>query len=182
MNLHDLKPARGATHRRKRVGRGESSGKGKTSGRGSKGQLARGSVPPWFEGGQMPIQRRVPKWGGFTNRNRIEYSIVNLGRLDDSFEGGEVVTPEALQEKGLVRKGRPVKVLARGEIAKALTVRAQRFSRQAKDKIEAAGGSIEEIVPSRSKPREGKQNAKGEIVPSRSKPREGKQNAKGDLV
>jgi len=145
MKLHDLKPAPGAKHRRKRVGRGNSSGTGKTSGRGQKGQKARGSVPPWFEGGQMPIQRRVPKWGGFTNTNRVEFAVVNIGRLDDAFEAGEAVTPEALSGKRLVRKGRPVKVLARGEITKALTVRAHKFSKEAKDKIQAAGGSVEVI-------------------------------------
>jgi large subunit ribosomal protein L15 len=145
MRLHDLKPAPGAKHRRKRVGRGNASGTGKTSGRGQKGQKARGSVPAWFEGGQMPIQRRVPKWGGFTNRERVEYAVVNLGRLDDEFEGGETVTPDALSGKRLVRKGRPVKVLARGDVTKALTVRAHKFSKQARDKIQAAGGSAEVI-------------------------------------
>jgi large subunit ribosomal protein L15 len=145
MRLHDLKPAPGAKHRRKRVGRGNASGTGKTSGRGQKGQKARGSVPAWFEGGQMPIQRRVPKWGGFTNRERVEYAVVNLGRLDDEFEVGETVTPDALSGKRLVRKGRPVKVLARGDVTKALTVRAHKFSKQARDKIQAAGGSAEVI-------------------------------------
>jgi large subunit ribosomal protein L15 len=145
MKLHELKPAPGAKHRPKRVGRGNSSGTGKTSGRGMKGQKARGSIPPWFEGGQMPLQRRVPKWGGFTPRNRVEYALVNVGRLDDSFDAGETVTPEAMQGKQLVRKGRPVKVLAQGEITKALTIRAHRFSKQAKDKIQAAGGNAEVI-------------------------------------
>jgi large subunit ribosomal protein L15 len=93
----------------------------------------------------MPIQRRVPKWGGFTNRERVEYAVVNLGRLDDEFEGGETVTPDALSGKRLVRKGRPVKVLARGDVTKALTVRAHKFSKQARDKIQAAGGSAEVI-------------------------------------
>ena len=145
MKLHELKPARGAKHRRKRVGRGNSSGTGKTSGRGQKGQKARGSVPAWFEGGQMPIQRRVPKWGGFTNRERVEFEVVNVGRLDDAFEGGETVTPEALVGKGIVRKGRPVKVLAQGELTKALTIKANKFSKQAAEKIQAAGGSVEVI-------------------------------------
>jgi large subunit ribosomal protein L15 len=145
MKLHDLKPARGATRRRKRVGRGNASGTGKTSGRGQKGQRARGSIPAWFEGGQMPIQRRVPKWGGFTKRGRVEYSVVNLGKLDDIFDAGGTVTPEVLRDRGLVRKGRPVKVLAQGDITKALTVRAHRFSKQARDKIQAAGGTAELI-------------------------------------
>ena len=86
-----------------------------------------------------------PKWGGFTNTNRVEFAVVNIGRLDDAFEAGEAVTPEALSGKRLVRKGRPVKVLARGEITKALTVRAHKFSKEAKDKIQAAGGSVEVI-------------------------------------
>ena len=145
MKLHELKPAPGAKHRRKRVGRGNASGTGKTSGRGMKGQKARGSVPLGFEGGQMPLQRRVPKWGGFTPRNRIEYAVVNVGRLDDAFEAGETVTPEALRERQLVRKGTPVKVLAAGELTKAITVKAHRFSKQAKDKIQAAGGTAEVI-------------------------------------
>ena len=145
MKLHDLKPAPGSKHRRKRVGRGNASGTGKTSGRGMKGQKARGSIPPWFEGGQMPLQRRVPKWGGFTPRSRIEYAVVNLGRLDDNYEDGQTVTPEELAGKRLVRKGRPVKVLAQGELTKALTVRAHKFSKQAKDKILAAGGTAEVI-------------------------------------
>jgi large subunit ribosomal protein L15 len=145
MKLHELKPAPGAKHRRKRVGRGNASGTGKTSGRGMKGQKARGSVPLGFEGGQMPLQRRLPKWGGFTPRNRVEYAVVNVGRLDDSFEAGETVTPEALRERQLVRKGTPVKVLAAGELTKAITVKAHRFSKQAKDKIQAAGGTAEVI-------------------------------------
>jgi large subunit ribosomal protein L15 len=145
MRLHDLKPAPGARHRKKRVGRGNASGTGKTSGRGQKGQRARGSVPPWFEGGQMPIQRRVPKFGGFTPINRVEYSVVNIGRLDDDFEAGETVTPETLVARRLAHKRRPVKVLARGEMTKALTVRAHKFSKQAKDKIQAAGGTVEVI-------------------------------------
>lgn len=145
MNLHDLKPAPGARHRRKRVGRGESSGKGKTSGRGMKGTRARNKVPLWFEGGQMPLQRRVPKWGGFTNPNRIEYAAVNVGRIDDAFEAGESVTPEALAERGLIRKGEKVKVLASGELTKQLTIRAHKFSKQAGEKITSAGGTVEVI-------------------------------------
>jgi len=145
MKLHELKPAKGATHRRKRVGRGNSSGTGKTSGRGQKGQRARNKVPPGFEGGQMPIQRRVPKWGGFTPINRVEFEVVNIGTLDDTFDSGETVTAEALSGKRLVRKGRPVKVLARGELGKALTVKANKFSKQAVEKIQAAGGSVEVI-------------------------------------
>lgn len=145
MRLHELKPAPGSRRRRKRVGRGESSGRGKTSGRGMKGTRARGTVPIWFEGGQMPLQRRVPKFGGFTNRNRVTYAVVNIARLDDVFEAGAVVTPEELVERRIVPKGRPVKVLARGDLDKALTVRANKFSKQAEEKIRAAGGTTEVI-------------------------------------
>lgn len=146
MRLHDLKPAPGARQRRKRVGRGESSGRGKTSGRGMKGQKARNTVPAAFEGGQMPLQRRVPKWGGFTNLNRISYSVVNVARLGEIFEAGAVVTPEELAARGLVKRRRPVKVLGHGELSKALTVRAHKFSKQAAEKITGAGGSTEAIT------------------------------------
>jgi large subunit ribosomal protein L15 len=145
VRLHDLKPAPGAKHRRKRVGRGNASGTGKTSGRGQKGQRARNTVPVWFEGGQMPIQRRLPKYGGFTNRNRIEYEVVNVARLAEVFDAGTQVGPEQLVAKGLVRKKRPVKILANGDIAKALNVRANKFSKQAVEKIQGAGGTAEVI-------------------------------------
>jgi large subunit ribosomal protein L15 len=143
MKLHDLKPAPGAKQRKKRVGRGEASGKGKTSGRGQKGTHARNTVPIWFEGGQMPIQRRLPKWGGFTNPNRVEYVVVNVARLNEVFEAGAIVGPAELVAHGLVRRGRKVKVLAQGDISKALTVKAQKFSKQAEEKIKAAGGTTE---------------------------------------
>lgn len=143
MRLHELKPAPGAKRRRKRVGRGESSGKGKTSGRGQKGQKSRNTVPVWFEGGQMPIQRRVPKWGGFTSRNRVEYAVVNIARLADTFEAGASIGPEDIAARGLVRRKQRVKVLAHGDISKALTVRAHKFSKQAEEKIRAAGGTTE---------------------------------------
>lgn len=146
MKLHDLRPAKGAKHRVKRVGRGESSGRGKTSGRGNKGSHARGEIPPGFEGGQMPIQRRLPKWGGFTPRNRVEYAVVNLARLDQTFEAGAVVDPEGLRALGIVRKRDvPVKVLAQGELTKKLTVRANAFSAQAIEKITRAGGAAEVV-------------------------------------
>lgn len=145
MRLHDLRPAPGSRKSRKRIGRGESSGRGKTSGRGTKGQRARSKVPASFEGGQMPIQRRVPKWGGFTNPNRVEYAVVNVARLDGVFDAGAVVTPDDLAARGLVRRRQPVKILGQGEIAKALTVRAHRFSKQAADKIAKAGGTTETI-------------------------------------
>jgi large subunit ribosomal protein L15 len=144
MRLHDLKPAPGSRHRPKRVGRGNAN-KGKTSGRGQKGQKARNSVHPWFEGGQMPLQRRIPKWGGFTNRNRISYAVVNVARLDEVFDAGAVVTPDELSSRGIVRRRSKVKVLAQGDIGKALTVRAHRFSKQAEEKIRSAGGTTEVI-------------------------------------
>jgi len=143
LTLHNLHPARGSTAARKRVGRGPGSGLGKTSGKGHKGHKARtgGQTNPGFEGGQMPLQRRVPKLKGFTNPNRVEFAVVNVGRLAEVFEGE--VDPKALLEHGLVRKGRPVKILARGEIDKAITVRAHAFSEAARAKIEGAGGRAE---------------------------------------
>jgi large subunit ribosomal protein L15 len=143
MRLHDLKPARGAKRAPKRVGRGNAGKGGKTAGRGQKGQRARNTVHPWFEGGQMPLQRRLPKWGGFTPRNRVEYAVVNLDKLDETFEAGASIGPEEIAGRGLVRRKQKVKVLAQGDITKALTVRAHRFSKVAKEKIEAAGGTTE---------------------------------------
>lgn len=142
MKLHHLKPADGATKDRKRVGRGRAGVRGKTAGRGTKGYLAKHNPKQGFEGGQMPYSRRVPKLKGFTNPNRVEYAVVNVETLGKVFEGGEV-DPAALYAHGLVRKGRPVKVLGRGEIATALVVRAQAFSDTARDKIERAGGRTE---------------------------------------
>jgi large subunit ribosomal protein L15 len=144
MKLHHLKAAEGARKDRKRVGRGRAGVRGKTAGRGTKGTGARKGVPAGFEGGQMPLQRRVPKLKGFSNVNRVEYAVVNVEVLAKYYDGGEV-TPAALLSHGLVRKGRPVKVLARGDIDKALTVRAHAFSQAAKDKIERAGGTAEVI-------------------------------------
>ncbi len=147
MRLHDLKPAPGAIKRAKRVGRGPGSGHGKTSCRGQKGQRSRsgGGVPPWFEGGQTPIHRRLPK-RGFKNINRVEYVVVNLKRLDKMFEAGAEVTPEVLMERGAIKKLMDgLKVLGDGEISKPLKVKAHAFSASAKEKIEAAGGSVEVI-------------------------------------
>jgi large subunit ribosomal protein L15 len=143
MKLHELSPAKGSVHARKRVGRGPGSGYGKTAGRGSKGQKSRTgySRRAGFEGGQMPLIRRVPK-RGFTNIFRTEYAIVNISQLSDL---GEPVTPDLLLRQGLVRKGLPVKVLGNGELSKALVVRAHKFSTSARRKIEAAGGSCEEL-------------------------------------
>lgn len=144
MKLHDLKPAPGSKRRRKRVGRGPGSGLGKTAGRGHKGQRSRAgySRRPGFEGGQMPLIRRVPK-RGFTNIFRTEYAVINVVDLA-AFEGD--VSPVELLAAGKVRKGMPVKVLGRGDLAKALTVKAHRFSAAARQKIEAAGGQCEELA------------------------------------
>jgi large subunit ribosomal protein L15 len=143
MKLHELSPARGSKHARKRVGRGPGSGLGKTAGRGEKGQKSRTgySRRPGFEGGQMPLVRRVPK-RGFTNIWKTEYAVVNLSQLA-ALEGD--VTPEALAERGLVRAGRKIKVLGDGEIGKPLRVVANKFSKSAREKIEAAGGRCEEL-------------------------------------
>jgi large subunit ribosomal protein L15 len=143
MKLHELSPAKGSKHSRKRVGRGPGSGIGKTSGRGEKGQKSRSghSRRPGFEGGQMPLVRRVPK-RGFTNIFKTEYAVINLAQLA---ELASDVTPDLLADLGLVRKGKPVKVLGDGEIGKALKVSAHRFSKSARTKIEAAGGSCEEL-------------------------------------
>ncbi len=143
MKLHHLKPAEGARTDRKRVGRGRAGVRGKTAGRGTKGWGARHNPKRGFEGGQMPLQRRVPKLKGFTNPNRVEYAVVNVETLAKYFDGE--VDPSALAAHGLVRKGRPVKVLARGEIDRALVVRAHAFSEAAKTKIERAGGRTEII-------------------------------------
>lgn len=149
MGLNDLKPPKGAKRASKRVGRGQGSGQGKTAGRGHKGAKSRSGFKRkrGFEGGQMPLHRRVPK-RGFHNPFRIEYNVVNLDAIADRFEAGAVVTPEVLREQGLARKGRwPIKVLARGEIGKPLTVQAHRFSAKAVEKIQAAGGAAEPIGP-----------------------------------
>ncbi len=149
MDLTNLKPPKGAKHSKKRVGRGQGSGTGVTAGRGEKGAKSRSGFKHkrGFEGGQMPLHRRVPK-RGFFNLFRVEYAIVNLDDIAERFDAGAVVTPESLRERGLVRgaAGQPVKVLARGEVAKALTVRAHKFSGKAAEKIAAAGGKAEPIV------------------------------------
>ena len=147
MGLHNLKPAKGSVRNRKRVGRGPGSGLGKTAGRGEKGQKSRSGFArkPGFEGGQMPLHRRIPK-RGFTNSPfRKEYACINLGRLE-VFEAGTIVTPELLVRQGLLRKLLDgVKVLADGELTKALTVHAHRFSGKAQEKIAALGGKAETI-------------------------------------
>jgi large subunit ribosomal protein L15 len=146
MKLHHLRPADGATTKRRRVGRGRAAGQGKTAGRGTKGWGARHNPKAGFEGGQMPLQRRVPKRKGFTNPNRVEFAVVNVETLAAVFgSGSEEVDPAVLLEHGLVRKGRRVKVLGRGELDRALTVRAHAFSETARAKIEGAGGTTELI-------------------------------------
>lgn len=144
MDLSHLRPAPGSVKKRKRVGRGPGSGHGKTAGRGHKGRGARsgGNTPPGYEGGQMPLTRRLPK-RGFRNPFREPYEIVNLESLD-RFAAGTVVDPVSLKAAGLIRgKQRKVKILAKGELTKALTVKAHAFSRQAREKILALGGSVE---------------------------------------
>ncbi len=142
MKIHHLKPAPGAHRPKTRKGRGVAAGKGKTAGRGTKGTGARTTTRPGFEGGQMPLIRRLPKLPGFTNRNRVEYATVNVARLEREFDEGAQVTPEALRERGLIRRGRdPVKVLGNGEVTKSLTVSAHAFSGSARQKIDDAGGS-----------------------------------------
>lgn len=146
MDLSNLKPATGSTKNRKRIGRGPGSGTGKTSGKGHKGQNARsgGGVKPGFEGGQMPLQRRLPK-RGFTSNNKKVYNLINLRDLD-VFEAGSVVDLEAFGKAGLVTALKDgVKILADGELGKALTVQAHKFSKSAAEKIEAAGGKAEVI-------------------------------------
>ena len=145
VDLSNLERPEGAHRNKKRLGRGPGSGTGKTSGKGHKGQKARTGhhgIPAWFEGGQMPLQRRMPK-RGFKNWNRVEYSVVNLKSLE-RIEGDEV-SPETLHESGLIDlgKGRPVKLLGDGEVSRKLTVRAHAVSASAREKIEKAGGSVE---------------------------------------
>ena len=143
MRLHELKPAPGSHTRKTRRGRGIGSGLGKTAGRGQKGQKARsgGGVRPGFEGGQMPLVRRLPK-RGFKNPFRVEYEVVNVGQLN-VFEPGADVTVEALKRQRLVRRDLPVKILGEGDLDRALTVHAHKFSKQAQAKIEAAQGRAE---------------------------------------
>lgn len=141
MRLEELRPAKGAKHKRKRVGRGDASGHGSQSGRGTKGQKARSGprMVPGFEGGQTPLWKRIPK-RGFRNPNRKSYAWVNLDVLERAFEAGAEVTPQALRERGLIKGQGPVKILGRGKLTKELVVRAHRFSQSARAAIEAAGG------------------------------------------
>jgi len=148
MKLSDLRPARGAVRPRKRVGRGESSGSGGTAGKGHKGHKARsgGGSAPWHEGGQMPLQRRVPK-GGFKNINRVDYQVVNVGDLN-RFEAGTEVTLALLKEFNLAKRlSLPVKLLGTGAVDRAVRVRVHAASAAARAKVEAAGGAVELLKP-----------------------------------
>jgi large subunit ribosomal protein L15 len=145
LRIHHLRPAPGSRTERTRVGRGEAS-KGKTAGRGTKGTKARGQVHLGFEGGQMPLQRRVPKLRGFSNaRFKTTYQVVNTGRLAELYPQGGDVTPEDLAAKGAVRPGQLVKVLGQGDAGAALRVTAHAFSASAREKITAAGGTVTEL-------------------------------------
>ena len=149
IGLNNLKPAAGSTHKKKRVGRGPGSGLGKTAGRGNKGQKSRSgySGKVGFEGGQMPLQRRLPK-RGFTNIFKKQWIEVTLATLENSFEAGDAITPETMHERGVIAKGkRDIVVLGTGDITKALTVSAHRFTKGARTKIEAAGGTVNVITP-----------------------------------
>jgi large subunit ribosomal protein L15 len=143
VKLHHVRPSEGSRRPKRRLGRGRAAGQGKTAGRGTKGYLARHNPRIGFEGGQMPIQRRVPKLKGFKNRNRVEWAVINVERLGKEFRAGTTVTPDVLRDKGLVRKSLPVKILGTGDLGKRLTVSAHAVSETARAKIEAAGGTVE---------------------------------------
>lgn len=143
MKIHDLKPAEGSRKRAKRVGRGIGGKGGKTAGRGTKGQRARGTIPIGFEGGQLPLQQRMPKLRGFNNPFRVDYQAVNLDTIVES--GLTDVTPETLLSKGLVGKGSLVKILGRGELSEPVNVSAHAFSKSAEAAITSAGGTVEKL-------------------------------------
>jgi large subunit ribosomal protein L15 len=147
MNLSDLRPSKGAKHSKKRVGRGQGSGQGVQAGRGHKGAKSRSGFTHkrGFEGGQMPLHRRVPK-RGFTNIFREEFDVVNLDTLAERFEAGTEITPDVLKKARLVSRGQRIKVLGRGDITKAFTIRAHKFSGKAAEKIAAAGGTVEVLA------------------------------------
>jgi large subunit ribosomal protein L15 len=146
MKVHDLKPAPGSHPKKQRVARGIGGRRGKTAGTGTKGQGTRDTIKPGFEGGQTPLTRRTPKLKGFKNPFRIEYTVINLDHLD-AFDAGTEVTPETLRARGLVHKHGLVKVLGRGDITRALTVRVHAVSASAAEKIKAAGGTVEVVEP-----------------------------------
>jgi large subunit ribosomal protein L15 len=144
LKVHHLRPAPGSHTKRTRVGRGEGS-KGKTAGRGTKGSKARGRIPATFEGGQMPIHMRLPKLKGFRNAFRTEYQVVNVARLAELFPDGGKVEPDDLVRAGAVRKGEPVKVLGNGDLTVKLDITAHAFSGSAREKIQAAGGTVTQL-------------------------------------
>ena len=148
LGLNNLRPAKGSTHKKKRIGRGPGSGTGKTAGKGHKGQKSRSgySQKIGFEGGQMPLQRRLPK-RGFTNIFKKEWLEISLAKLEESFEAGDEITPEILHERGLIKKAKhDLVILGTGDITKALKISAHRFTKTAKDKIEKAGGTATAIT------------------------------------
>lgn len=190
MKLHDLRPADGSRKARTRVGRGIAAGKGKTAGRGTKGQKARagGSIPPWFEGGQTPLHMRIPKLRGFTNRLKVDYEVVNIGDIGELVELGRLepgempgttsksktaapitVNQDILRAAGLVRTlQKPLKILGGGELSTALFVVADRFTKSAVTKIEAAGGSVSMLeVPKESRPALGVERGSGTATPDK---------------
>jgi large subunit ribosomal protein L15 len=163
MKLHELRPPKGAVREKRRVGRGHGSGQGTTAGKGTKGQKARsgGGVPPYFEGGQLPLVRRLPYRRGFKNPFRTAYAIVNVAQLG-RFPAGTLITADALVQAGLLHRGEgPIKILGDGELTVALHVRTDRVTRQAREKIEAAGGSVEELSPLQPKLPKTKRKDKG---------------------
>jgi large subunit ribosomal protein L15 len=162
VKVHDLRPAAGSHREPTRVGRGTSGRRGKTAGRGTKGQRARDTVPAGFEGGQMPLQRRVPKLKGFKNPFRVEYQAINLDVIEAS--GLDEVDPAALRARGLAHKGALVKVLGRGELTRAVRVSAHRFSKTAERAITEAGGSVEVLPPPFGR---GRPAAKGNALTNR---------------
>ena len=145
MKVHDLAPAPGSKRPKRRVGRGIGGKGGKTAGRGTKGQGARNNIKPGFEGGQLPLAMRIPKLKGFKNPFRVEYNAINLDTIEEF--GGDEVNPQSLRAKGLVHKHGLVKVLGRGELTRAVTVKAHAFSKSAVEAIQGAGGSVEVIPP-----------------------------------
>ena len=162
MKIHALTPAPGSTRPKRRVGRGTGGKGGKTAGRGTKGQAARSSVKPGFEGGQLPLTQRVPKLKGFKNPFRVEYAVVNLDTIQEV--PGDEVNPESLRAGGLVQKHGLVKVLGRGELTRAVRVQAHAFSRSAEQAITAAGGSVEVLPPPFGR---GRPAAKGNALTNR---------------
>ena len=147
LQLHTIKPNPGAKHRKKRLGNGESSGLGKTCGQGNKGQKARsgGTIRPGFEGGQMPLQRRLPKRGFKNYLFKVEYEVINIARLVAAFEGKSEISLDDIYDRGLCPFGAPVKILGEGELPAAIKVEAHKFSQSAADKIRAAGGEVKEL-------------------------------------